>query len=65
MAKLSLAKLETRIEELERARAEVDRELGLPEVYSDGTRVKALSLKRSEIESQLSPLEEEWQRRAE
>ncbi|MBG79368.1 MAG: hypothetical protein CMJ39_01510 [Phycisphaerae bacterium] len=65
MARMSLAKLESSIEELERERAAVDHELGSPDVYSDGDRVKELTQKRTEIESRLLPLEEEWQRRAE
>ena len=64
LAKLSLRKLEEKIEQLENQRTEIDGQLGLPEVYTDGNLVKKLSVDRQEVESSLLPLEDEWQRRA-
>ncbi|MDG2422624.1 MAG: ABC-F family ATP-binding cassette domain-containing protein [Phycisphaerales bacterium] len=64
LARLSLRKLEEKIEQLENKRSEIDNQLGLPEVYTDGDRVKKLSMERQEVESAILPLEEEWQRRA-
>lgn len=64
LARLSLAKLESRIEGLERRRNEIDGELGQSEVYTDGVLVKRLTAERQEIEETLLPLEREWERRA-
>lgn len=65
LERMSLRKLEDKIEELELRRTEIDGQLGLPEVYTDGDRVKQLSTERQDLEASLLPLEEEWQRRAE
>jgi len=62
---MSLRDLERRIEQHEHRRAEIDSELVKPEVYGDGARVKELSRERAGIESELSPLHAEWERRAE
>ena len=45
-------------------RSEIDSQLALPEVYTDGDRVRQLNGERKELESMLGPLEVEWQRRA-
>ncbi|MCH2132636.1 MAG: ABC-F family ATP-binding cassette domain-containing protein [Phycisphaerales bacterium] len=65
LAKLSIRKLEEKIEHLEQRRGEIDADLARPEIYTDGEAVKRLSQERQEIESSLGPLEDEWQRRAE
>lgn len=64
LSKLSLTKLESKIESLEKRRNEIDRELGQPEVYTDGAAVKRLTVERQEIEGSLLPLEQEWEQRA-
>ena len=61
---MSLRDLERRIEQHEHRRAEIDAELIKPEVYGDGDKVKVLSRERAGIESELSPLHAEWERRA-
>ncbi len=65
LTQLSQKKLESKIVELENKLAEVDRQLADPEVYRNGDKVKDLRLKRTALQKELSPLEEEWLKRAE
>jgi ATP-binding cassette subfamily F protein 3 len=64
LAKLSLSKLEQRIEELDAQRAEIDRQLVDPQVYTDGGRVKDLQGQRDALIAEQQDLEAEWSRRA-
>ncbi|MEX0886521.1 MAG: ABC-F family ATP-binding cassette domain-containing protein [Phycisphaeraceae bacterium] len=61
---MSQAKLESRIEAIEKELAEVDATLADPAMARDGQRVKALQARRQELQAELEPLEAEWSRRA-
>jgi ATP-binding cassette subfamily F protein 3 len=63
-AKLSQPALEERIVKVETQMAEVDRELANPDIYRDGEKVKRLQDRRARLKGELTPLEEEWVRRA-
>ncbi len=65
IAVMSLAKIEARIESVQDRIAEIDRMLLDPRVYVDGQRCKALQEERSALQRELTPLEQEWARRAE
>tara|TARA_B100001059_G_scaffold23064_2_gene18456 strand:+ start:2783 stop:4705 length:1923 start_codon:yes stop_codon:yes gene_type:complete len=64
LSRLSLTKLESQIEAMERRRNEIDGELGQPDIYTDGAAVKRLTAERQQIETSLLPLEQEWEKRA-
>jgi ATP-binding cassette subfamily F protein 3 len=57
--------LEQRIEELESQIREIDATLADPKVYEDGDRVRELHQQREQLQSELTPLEEEWTERVE
>jgi ATPase subunit of ABC transporter with duplicated ATPase domains len=61
---LSIRNLESAIDEHETRLAAIDAELIRPEVYSDGDAMKALTAERKTLAELLSPLEQEWERRA-
>ncbi|MBT8486466.1 MAG: ABC-F family ATP-binding cassette domain-containing protein [Phycisphaerales bacterium] len=61
---LSIRDLETRIETLEQRLRVVDTEMLNPDVYTDGVAVKKLQAERAAVQAELTPLEEEWIRRA-
>ena len=65
LTKLSQKALEQKIEKIETTIADMDRQLADPEVYRDGEKMRALSKKREACLAELTPLEEEWTRRAE
>ena len=65
LAKLSMRKLEEKIEQLDSRVKEIDSLMLDEEVYTDGKRCKALQDERAELAEQLEPLEFEWSRRAE
>ncbi|MCH2161109.1 MAG: ATP-binding cassette domain-containing protein [Phycisphaerales bacterium] len=65
LGKLSIAKLEQRIEEIERRIREIDEQMIDPAVYTDGRKTKALQSERSTLSEELEPLEFEWASRAE
>jgi len=64
LSKISQPMLEEKIVKLEAQLAEVDKELADPDVYRDGAKVRKLQDKRARITGELTPLEEEWARRA-
>lgn len=64
-AKLSMEKLESRIEEIQNRLRAIDQELMDPEVYTNGRKTKKLQTERTAIADELEPLEFEWARRAE
>ncbi len=64
LSKLNQEALEAKIVTLEGQLAEVDRELADPDVYRDAGQVKRLQEKRTRVMGELTPLEEEWDRRA-
>ncbi len=64
LGRLSLYKLEQRIEELEGRKTEIDSEILDPKVYQDGRRCKALQQERVGLVAELSEVEKEWARRA-
>lgn len=61
---LSIRNLESAIDEHETRLAAIDAELIRPEVYSDGEAMRALTAERKTLAGLLSPLEQEWERRA-
>ena len=65
LSKLKQESLEQRIEKVESQLSEIDRELANPDAYQDGQKVKRLQDRRTKIAEELTPLEEEWARRAE
>lgn len=65
LSKLSQSALEESIVKIEAQLAETDSCLADPEVYRDGSKVKRLQDKRHKLAQELSPLEQEWARRAE
>lgn len=64
ITKLSHAKLEAQIEQIESRLLEIDFELANPQVFRDGKQVKALKQQRTDLQGELKPLEREWERRA-
>ena len=64
-AKLSMEKLEGRIEEIQKRLRAIDEELIKPDVYTNGRKSKKLQTERTTIAENLEPLEFEWARRAE
>ncbi|MBI1338557.1 MAG: ATP-binding cassette domain-containing protein [Phycisphaera sp.] len=62
---VSLEKLEARIVKLESQLANIDKQLADPEIYRDGKKVKDLQTQRQKLRNELTPIEEEWSRRAE
>ena len=62
---MSQAVLEQRIMALESQLAEIDRQLSNPRSYQGGDKVKGLQQQRRQLATELTPLEEEWARRAE
>jgi ATP-binding cassette subfamily F protein 3 len=65
LSKLSMEKLEGRIEKIQNRLRAIDEELIDPEVYTNGRKTKALQRERTTIAKELEPLEFEWARRAE
>ena len=65
LGKLSMARLEQRIEEIERRIGEIDTQMVDPDVYTDGKKTRALQSERTALTEELEPLEFEWARRAE
>ncbi len=64
LAKLNQQALEERIVATEKQLAQVDGELADPDIYRDGAKVRSLQDKRNRLARELTPLEEEWARRA-
>ena len=64
LSKLSQKSLEQRIEKLESQLITIDQELADPDIYRDGQKVKQLQDQRTKLATKLTPLEEEWSRRA-
>lgn len=64
LAKLSLTKLEQRIEAIDERIGAIDASMSDPEVYRDGAKCKALSQERESLVAERGPLEDEWARRA-
>ena len=62
---MSQEKLEASIEQTEAKLAELDTHLADPEVYQDHKKFSELHDEREKVQSQLTPMEEEWTRRAE
>jgi ATP-binding cassette, subfamily F, member 3 len=62
---MSQEKLEASIEQTEAKLAELDAHLVDPEVYQDHKRFSELQDEREKVQSTLTPMEEEWTRRAE
>ncbi|MFA7235441.1 MAG: ATP-binding cassette domain-containing protein, partial [Phycisphaeraceae bacterium] len=62
---LSRKELEQRIASLEKRRAELDAILADVDLYRDPARAKSTQADRKKTQEELSPLEEEWLRRAE
>jgi ATP-binding cassette, subfamily F, member 3 len=65
LAVLSMAKLESNIEQVQGKIANIDRLMLDPAVLSDGQKNRSLQIERSHLELELEPLEKEWARRAE
>ncbi len=65
LAALSMNSLEERIEKAETRLKEIDAQLGDPDVWKDASKSNALSEERTQLASELEPLEFEWARRAE
>jgi hypothetical protein len=65
LARLSIDKLEDRIEQIQRRLREIDTELVDPDVYTDGRKSKKLQSERGKLTKDLEPLDFEWARRAE
>ncbi|MEX0775036.1 MAG: ABC-F family ATP-binding cassette domain-containing protein [Phycisphaeraceae bacterium] len=65
LAKLSQQALEERIVKLEKQQAGIDAQLADPQVYREGGKVRQLQDQRAKLTAELTPLEEEWARRAE
>jgi hypothetical protein len=59
-----MEKLEQQIVSVEGEMAQVDKDLADPNVYRDGAKVRALQDRRAKLAAQLTPLEDEWSRRA-
>ncbi len=64
-SKLTTAKIEAKIIDLEQQLADVDRQLAVGDVCRDASRVRQLVSKREELAGTLEPLEQEWLRRSE
>jgi ATP-binding cassette subfamily F protein 3 len=64
-AKVSLSELEKRIEKIELQLSAIDEQLLDPAVLRDGERARSLQQDRQELAGSMTPLEEEWSRRAE
>jgi ATP-binding cassette subfamily F protein 3 len=64
LARLSIERLESRIEELQGRIAQIDRSMIDPAVYADGRQCKSLQDERCRLAEELLPLEFEWSRRA-
>ncbi|MCI0629392.1 MAG: ABC-F family ATP-binding cassette domain-containing protein [Phycisphaerales bacterium] len=65
LAAITLAKLESQIEELQKQIASIDQQMLDAAVFTDGPRSKQLQTQRARLERELGPLENEWARRAE
>ena len=61
---MSLAKVETRMNEIDSERSSIDAELNDPEVWRDVDRANALTAKRDAMASELLELESEWLRKS-
>jgi ATP-binding cassette, subfamily F, member 3 len=61
---MNQAKLETMIEQTETKLGELDALLADPEVYKDHKRFSELHDEREKVQAELTPLEKEWERRA-
>ena len=65
LERLATDQIEKRIEAAESRIAEIDRELGEPDVWSDPKKCATLGDEREKLARELEPLEFEWARRAE
>ena len=63
-SRLSIERLEQRIENAQHRIGEIDRQLIEPDVYTNGERCRGLRTEREALRMQLQPLEAEWTRRA-
>ncbi len=63
--KVSLSKIEARIEQIEERIKEIDFLMMKPDVYTDGERCRDLKAERAGLQAEIEPLEREWARRAE
>lgn len=61
---MNQSKLEAMIEQTETKLGELDAQLADPEVYKDHKRFSELQDEREKVHAQLTPLEQEWTRRA-
>ncbi len=61
---MSQSKLEAAIEQAEAKLAELDAQLIDPEVYKDHKRFSELQDEREKVQTELTPMEEEWMQRA-
>lgn len=64
VSRMSMSKLEARIEEIEQRIRSIDESLMDFSVHSDGRKTKRLSEERAALMAELEPLEFEWSRRA-
>ncbi|MCC6907747.1 MAG: ABC-F family ATP-binding cassette domain-containing protein [Phycisphaerales bacterium] len=64
LTKMSMSKLEARIEEIENRIRAIDESLMDVRVHTDGRKTKKLSDERASLAAELEPLEFEWSRRA-
>jgi len=65
LTKLSQQALEDRILKIEETLTQLDKQLANPDIYRDGDKVKKLQQQREDAATKLTPLEDEWARRAE
>lgn len=65
LSKMNQESLEAKIVECESKLAEIDHELANPDIYRDAGKVRSLQEKRDRMKNELTPLEDEWARRAE
>ncbi|MEO0964084.1 MAG: ABC-F family ATP-binding cassette domain-containing protein [Planctomycetota bacterium] len=63
-SKISQAKLEEKIEQLESRLHEIDFAMLTPEVYENGDKLTELKAEREKVQAELTPLESEWATRA-
>ena len=63
-SRLTIERLEQRIETAQQRIGEIDRQLIKPDVYTNGERCRSLQTEREALGKQLQPLETEWARRA-
>ena len=64
LARLSVAQVEERIEQIETQLSKIDAQLAEPSTYSEGDRVRMLQDQREKLVAEKLPLDAEWARRA-